>query len=129
MILFLNFFVEESVIITLRFAKNPIIPKVDWETTVNIGSFGKITVAVLLLVKSKGGMDEVYWKVKLSISGYYRLQLIQPDKFHMVLVSLCNCPIQIHGIRDLYEITLEINSWIMNAATVTIGCLTHLCLT
>ena len=83
MTLFLSFFVEDSVIITLRFAKKPIIPKVDWETTVNIGSFGNITAFVSLLSKPKSGMDVLYWNVKLdlSISDFYRLQLKELYRF------------------------------------------------
>ena len=56
--LLLSLFVEANVIMTLRFAKKPIIPKVDWETIVIIGSFGKAaktSVLDLLFVKLNSG--------------------------------------------------------------------------
>ena len=101
MTLFLSFFVEDSVIITLRFAKKPIIPKVDWETTVNIGSFCNITAFVSLLSKPKSRMGVLYWNVKLdlSISIKRTIQILNVRRVYLQL------PQEIQGFKSLNSFT------------------------
>ena len=79
--LFLSFFfVEDNVIMTLRFAKKPIIPKIDWETIVIIGSFRKAAkTSVSLFVKSNSGFPVSVWRETFSILQYCHFSSMHLD--------------------------------------------------